>query len=106
MLFAGAVDFTLTPEGDIDVVTVTRWRKIDIDVPSFLPAPIRNARADLGLTYFGATNRLVVDTEALVQGEKASLSGDISFVDGPEIGLMVNFDTLARETALIYGRSK
>ena len=102
VLFAGAADFTLTPEGDIDVVTAQLdGRKIDIDVPSFLPAPIRNARADLGLTYFGATNRLVVDTGRLsVQGEKASLSGDISFVDGlPKFGLMVNFDTLARETA-------
>ena len=59
VLFAGAADFTLTPEGDIDVVTAQLdGRKIDIDVPSFLPAPIRNARADLGLTYFGATNRL------------------------------------------------
>ena len=102
VLFAGAADFTLTPEGDIDVVTARLdGRKLDIDVPSFLPAPIRSARADLGLTYLGATNRLVVDTGRLsVQGEKATLSGGIDFTDGlPKFGLTLSFDTLARETA-------
>ena len=100
--FAGTADFALTPEGDIDVVTArVDGQKIDINVPSFLPAPIRNARADLGLTFLGATNRLVIDTgRLLVQGEKAALSGDIDFSDGlPKIGLAVSFDTLARETA-------
>ncbi len=100
--FAGTADFALTPEGDIDVVTArVDGQKIDINVPSFLPAPIRNARADLGLTFLGATNRLVIDTGSLsVQNEKAALSGDIDFSDGlPKIGLALTFDTLARETA-------
>ena len=100
--FAGTADFSLTPEGDINVVTArVDGQKIDINVPSFLQAPIRNARADLGLTYLGASNRLVIDTgQLLVQGEKARLSGDIDFSDGlPKFGLTASFDTLARETA-------
>ena len=100
--FAGTADFSLTPEGDINVVTArVDGQKIDINVPSFLQAPIRNARADLGLTYLGASNRLVIDTgRLLVQGEKAALSGDIDFSDGlPKFGLTASFDTLARETA-------
>ena len=53
------------------------------------------------MTFLGATNRLVIDTgRLLVQGERAALSGDIDFSDGlPKIGLVVSFDTLARETA-------
>ncbi|MEC8177889.1 MAG: DUF3971 domain-containing protein, partial [Pseudomonadota bacterium] len=100
--FAGTADFTLTPGGDIDVVTARiDGQKIDINVPSFLPAPIRNARADLGLTFLGATNRLVINTGRLsVQNEKASLSGGIDFSDGlPRFGLTVSFHSLARETA-------
>ena len=35
-----------------------------------------------------------------MQGEKATLSGDIDFSDGlPKFGLTASFDTLARETA-------
>ena len=100
--FAGTADFSLTPEGDIDAVTSRiNCQKIDINVPSILPAPIHNARADLNLIFLGATNRLVIDTGRLVvQGEKAALSGDIDFSDGlPKIGLALNFNTLARETA-------
>jgi len=100
--FAGMADFSLTPEGDINVITArVDGQKIDINVPSFLQSPIRNARADLGLTYLGASNRLVIDTgRLLVQGEKAALSGDIDFSDGlPKFGLTASFDTLARETA-------
>ncbi len=100
--FAGMADFSLTPEGDINVITArVDGQKIDINVPSFLQAPIRNARADLRLTYLGASNRLVIDTgRLLVQGEKAALSGDIDFSDGlPKFGLTASFDTLARETA-------
>ena len=40
--FAGTADFALTPEGDIDVVTArVDGQKININVPLFLPAPIR-----------------------------------------------------------------
>ncbi|MEC8565277.1 MAG: hypothetical protein VXY46_01395 [Pseudomonadota bacterium] len=73
--FAGTADFALTPEGDIDVVTArVDCQKININEPLFLPAPIHNARADLGFTFLGATNPLVIDTgRRFVQGERAAL---------------------------------
>ena len=99
---AGTADFTLTPAGEIELVTARLdGQKIDVDVPGFLQGAIRDARADLGLTYLGPRNRLVIDSGSLlVQGEKGTLSGSINFSDAlPKFDLTVGFDSLTRETA-------